>query len=262
MVDLFKCDKCHRTFNRKQDLNRHLNRIVDCVNGSKTNKKNISYVCKFCKKKFSRKDNMERHVKSCKQKIINTTINKGNDIAINNAKNEIALNKSNIYLTLVLFTKDGIKNLTQEELTDLFGSKRNMIEEMISTVNFNPNKPQHHNVYYPDMKSTYGIVYENKKWVTKKIDEILNLLLDAKLEDLNEILNEMGDFLNKKTRNKIKETIENADYSKPNYRKKLISYLKPILYNNKEMIIKTRKMIESANEIIKNTKKKKKNETT
>lgn len=51
----------------------------------------------------------------------------------------------------------------------------------------------------------------------------------------------MKDFLNEKTQTRIRRAIENADYSQPDARKKLISYIKPILYNNKEMIIKTRK---------------------
>lgn len=52
----------------------------------------------------------------------------------------------------------------------------------------------------------------------------------------------MKDFLNKKTREKIEETIKHMDYSKPNARKKLKSYLKPILYNHKNMIIKNKKI--------------------
>ncbi|XWV26673.1 hypothetical protein QJ857_gp0387 [Tupanvirus soda lake] len=58
----------------------------------------------------------------------------------------------------------------------------------------------------------------------------------------------MKDFLNKKTRNKIKQTIENFDYSKPGARKKIRSYLKPILYNHKDMIIKTRKLTKEQEE--------------
>ena len=37
-----------------------------------------------------------------------------------------------------------------------------------------------------------------------KINEILDILVDAKLKDLNEILNEFN-FLNKKTKNKLKK---------------------------------------------------------
>ena len=55
--------------------------------------------------------------------------------------------------------------------------------------------------------------------VSKKISDLIDILIDAKLEDLNGILNEM-EFLSKKTKNKIKDTITSLDYTKPNARKK------------------------------------------
>jgi hypothetical protein len=243
------CEKCQKSFANNSNLQRH-RKSSNCISGSK-NKKIINFTCNKCAKKFTRKDSLKKHInmKRCKKNVTKTNIDKSKDVAVNNANNGIAMNKSSITVNLLLlnFGKDGVKTLTVEEMSKMLKSDRNLFESIISTINFNPDKPQHHNVYYPDMKSTYGVVYENKKWITKKIDEILNLLLDAKTEDFNEILNEMGDFLDKKTRQKIKETIDNADYSKPNYRKKLISYLKPILHNNKDMIIKTRKMNELDN---------------
>src|SRR5271154_5778667 len=100
-------------------------------------------------------------------------------------------------------------------------------------VNFDPNKPHHHNVYYPDIKSTYGEVFEDQQWTKKKINEILNTLIDAKREDLNNILNEISEFINKKTRNKMKEVLHNTNYTELDYRKRLIRYLnsknRPIL---------------------------------
>ena len=60
----------------------------------------------------------------------------------------------------------------------------------------------------------------------------------------------MEDFLNKKTREKIKDTIEHMDYRKPGTRKKLKSYLKPILYNHRDLIIKTRKLTKAQEEEI------------
>jgi len=76
----------------------------------------------------------------------------------------------------------------------------------------------------------------------------MDILLDSKITDLKEIMEDMKEFLNESTLTRIRRVIENADYSQPDARKKLISYLKPILYNNKEMIIKTRKNIGSNNE--------------
>ena len=255
MSELYTCNKCGSNFAKKYDLNRHKNRITDCVSGSKTKKKIKSYHCKYCKKSFNRKDNMNRHMSTCLKKT-EIKISKSKNVIVNNGDNNVALNNSNVYINLVIFAKDGVKNISQKDLGDILRSNKNLFESMISNVNFNPEKPEHHNVYCSDLKSAYGVVYENKKWVTKKIDEILDLLLDAKIEDLNEILNEMGVFLNKKTRQRIKETIENADYSKPNCRKKLKMYIKPLLYNNKEMIIKTRKLLEDNDDDYEYTRKK------
>lgn len=250
--ELQKCDKCKKTFNRKYDLERHKNSVHGCVGGSKTNKK-LSYECQYCKKPFTRKDSLSRHDKTCKSK---TNIKNGprqntnhgsKDIATHGDHNKIFANetnniiKNNYNINLVVFAKDGIQNLTYDELIELFGSNDNLIEALIKIVNLNPNKPQHHNIYYPDLKTTHGEVFEDEKWIKKKIDEILEILIDAKLDDLNDILKDFT-YLDKETKKKIRETIEDYDNSKPQTRKKLKTYLKPILYNNKEMIMKTRKI--------------------
>lgn len=253
-MPLFICKKCLKQFDHKTNFLHHIKRKTDCSlsnknYGSKTSKKRINHKCYHCKKSFSRKDSLTRHLKICKKNINKNKIKKKTDASINsniNGNNNIThLNnfiKTPIYINLVFYAKDGIKSLNYDELVKLLGSNDNLIEALTKTINLNPNKPEHHNIYYSDLKSANGEVYENKKWVTKKIDEILETLIQAKLEDLNGILNDMNDFLNKKTRKKIKETIESFATEKRGSRKKLKSYLKPLLYSNKDMIIKTRKL--------------------
>lgn len=87
-----------------------------------------------------------------------------------------------------------------------------------------------------------GQVFESKKWTKMKITEILDRLIDSKISDLNSVLDEYHIVLNKKTRNKIKEAIENFDHTKPNARNKLKTYLKPILNTHRDIILKTQKM--------------------
>ncbi|XWV26672.1 zf-C2H2-N-terminal protein [Tupanvirus soda lake] len=177
----FKCNICHRQFKRKQDLNRHMSCTKGCANGSKTNKKIQSFNCRYCKKSFNRKDNMQRHLKTCKLNTTNINVNNSKNFAINNGKNGVAVNNSPISINLIVFTKDGVDNLSYGELNEILGSNENLVQALIKTVNLNPDKPEHHNIYYSDLKSTYGEVYENKTWVKRKIDEILNTLIDAKL---------------------------------------------------------------------------------
>jgi len=240
----YKCKKCRKVFSNKTDYERHLNRKTEC-NGSKTNKKVKTVKCNNCKKKLSRKDALIRHLRTCKKKnkeVIMEKINNGveNKIDIEGNNNKI---ENKITNTTNNITINMGPDCSMEDLKKILKSG-NLFEGIILVINFNPEKPQHHGMYWEDTKSAYGKIYENDKWVTKKINEIMEKLLDAKVEDLNMILNEMEDFLNDKTVKKIKETLETVDFSKSDSRKKLKTYLKPILYDNKDMVIETRKKTE------------------
>lgn len=246
---MYKCKQCKKVFDRKSNYERHINRKFKCIpsNSSKTAKKS-SHQCPHCDKTFTRPYAAKKHLSICKNN--NTTKIKGTKNVNMNGKNltyTVSNNKNsnnniNINLFLVSFAEDGIENISPDDLAEILDSKKNIIENIISNVNLNPAKPQHHNIYYPDIKSTYGEVYVNDKWIKKKIDEIMNTLLDVKIEDLNKILHGMKKYLNEDSINEIKEDINYAqDISKS--RKKLISYIKPILYNNKDLIMKTRQLI-------------------
>ena len=259
----FSCHKCKAIFKRKHDLNRHLNRITNCVSGSKTNKKKNYYECNKCKQNFSRKDALTRHQKNniCKITIKNnnlavsgnenTSLNGNNSTLIGKSKNShISVNSNNTIsnpIIIINFSKDGIDDLSAKELQDLLKCDHNLIEKLMTTINLNPDKPSHHNIFYADLKSAYGEVYRNKKWVKKKIDEILNILIDVKIEDLNQILSDCQHLLNDETRDYIKNTIADVHISRSKARKKLKSYLKPILYNNRKIILKTKQQVDKYN---------------
>lgn len=195
----FICPKCKGKFANNRNLMRH--REICVCGGSKTNRK--KFKCQYCTNNFSRKDSLDRHIKMgrCekyndiknKQKIKgnnnnNTNTTKGKAAPINNIIESPGSNIYNINFTFD-FGKDGTKNISRSDLIEIIKSDDSIFESMIRNVNLNPNKPQHHNVFFGNLQSPYGEVYENKIWVKKKIDEMLDILIDAKREDLEEILN-------------------------------------------------------------------------
>lgn len=254
----YTCERCQIKFEHKGNFDRHLNRKYKCKKktyNSKTSKK-IYNKCTHCEKNFSRKDSLNRHLKTCKEKIKNISNskikksnkgvkNKGDGNKIINNSNNKTIKKTYINnpIILVAFCKDGVKCIDPDTFDKLMKSKNNMIETLIKDTNLNPKKPEHHNVYYGDLKSSYGEIYENNKWIKMKINEILDTLIETKVSNLNNYLDKMKNYLNEETRNKIRETIESMDYTKPDAIKRLRTYLKPLLYNSKDMIMKTRKMV-------------------
>jgi len=135
--------------------------------GSKVNKKPQVHKCVYCDKVYKRKDTLTRHRKNCKS-------NKNNINGTNNHDNTLIAGDNNtinnIYVNLIIVPhgKDGIKDLELKDIKNILKSDSHPIENMILKVNFDPDKPQHHNVYYSDIKSAYGEVYEDQKWTKKK----------------------------------------------------------------------------------------------
>lgn len=135
------CENCRTKFTNIGNLNRHMN---NCKKGSKRTKQN-NHKCQYCKNSFTRKDALKRHIdmnRCIKYKNQKNKINGNNNNAINGkdivtivGNNNIALNKGNININLVVFAKDGIERISPKEYKNIFGSKDNLVQALIETIN-------------------------------------------------------------------------------------------------------------------------------
>ena len=223
-MTVFVCKTCSKQFDHNASYQRHINRKTKCKkspSGSKTSKK-INNKCTHCKKTFSRKDSLTRHLKTCK-KITQSVFVNGDNNKINYAVNSKNCNNTYI-INLIIpsdFTKDGIENISAHDLAHMLKSEKPLMRSMIECVNFNPNKPQHHNVYYPNLSKSYGLIYKNRKWMRKEIKEIMNCLIDAKIGDLKKILDEMSSCLSVEACGKIQLALGKSDFSQHSKQKRL-----------------------------------------
>jgi len=274
--DNLQCDKCGKQFTRKYELIRHQKSSCKSSKNSKSNKKNV-FSCSYCKQSFNRRDNLSRHLKICKKKPIskiskktnsdNTVVgdhhtnigDNNNNVNINNNYN--IEKKEEIHIHLHLFGKDGSDSVITN-IGELTNSNCNIFEKLLESVNFDPNKPQYHNVYCSDLKSGVGHVYEKDGWNTKCISEVLNKILDSKTSDIIKTLELNGDALNDKAKNKLKSAIDQAREAiighdgksyPPGTRKQLMKFIKQIIYNKRNIALDTKQKIKN------NSKKKSKN---
>lgn len=267
----FKCE-CKDTFATKQSLERHISSGSCRLNAnSKTNKKNM-FKCHNlnCKSKFPRADSLKRHMKNCKYspkkckgliKGNKNTLSNTNDGNISNYNNSIIHKQGDINIkniNLVVFGKDGPESMFNPKLIEILNSGNNLYESALKIVNFDPKCPKHHNVYCNDLKSGNGHVYGENGWSSKRLDEILEKILDSKTSDFNQLCDLFGDHLSEKTKDRIKNAIGevrgigyDGKIYPPGARKKLKTYIKNILYDNREMVKETR------NKTLSRTKKQK-----
>lgn len=233
---MYVCKKCKRSFDQKSDFTRHINRKTDCTKIKYEKKKEEKdNTCYECKKNFSRACSLKRHINTCKGGKVIIKVQRDKNIY-----NECTINNTiNIKeLKLVVFGKEGIEHLSSDDLLEILKSKTGLIESLIQNTNFNPDKPQFHNIYYPDVKSGFGDIYGEKGWKTKNINEILNRIIDAKTEDISEILKKFGDVINNKIKERLQDAVRSDSYKNIESRKLMKKYLKAILFNGSKTINK------------------------
>jgi hypothetical protein len=263
MTKGFKCPKCNYKFSTKGNLDRHLENKVDCVTGKKTNRK-AKFECNYCNKKFTRVDHFKAHVIICKININNNNnLNNVGDKNINtngnhnennnNSKNNY-IDNSTCNISLMMFAKDGISCLKWDDVNKIVKSKNHPIEEMVKIVNFDENKKEHHNVFCNNSKDGNGYVYEDEEWITKTATEIVSRIIDAKKNDISKLLQESKGTFSQEATEKLENVVKDAQGYHPyeNSRKRLMSYIKNILVNGKEMVKCTKMEMKQSNQYNKN----------
>ena len=149
-------------------------------------------------------------------------------------KSQVINNYNNI--TLIAHNKQpDLSHLTDKDYLKIMNRGFNSVPKLIEAIHFNPEKPENQNVYIPNIKNKYAMVWNGDKWVLNCREDIIDdmyddnsdLLID-KLEQLeesdtkNKILKKFKRFMSKKEDSNIKNKIKED--------------IKLLLYNNKNLI--------------------------
>jgi hypothetical protein len=273
-MGLFTCPQCKKVFNVKRSYDNHLNKKIPCILDKHKGSKPAPIICKHCKQSFSRKDGLNRHLDSNQCSVLNSinntlinngTINNNNGMINNNEivnnnntttnNNEIVNNNNtttnnnenvNIVaiINMVPYATDGIETITKKDIASIITDDRGIIVGLLKFVNFNSDKPQNQNIYYPDNKNGTMKVFTNK-WETLPARNTMRTIFYVKMKDINDIYNKFGDKLleeyAKYIRKVIKDhTLYDTDSTvqvgfKTKNIKNSIKDMLSFAYNNKDM---------------------------
>lgn len=270
---LYICSTCKKQFNQKGKYTEHINRKTPCqpidiINNTSHSK----YYCEICDMHFCREDSLKRHVQSkrhvhrknltitrltnCNNKTNPTANNKINTNCDNNNSNTIDMvgnhnmlnnvkqkNITNNNVYIVGFGGSELDLLTDEDMINIFLSKKNLIQKLIEKTNLNPSAKQYHNVGCTDLKSGNGHVYTGNKWTTKRLSTIMETLLNSKRDDLHEILGKIEYIINNDNNVKFKSKMADVDNKiQPKIsedvraKKNLVNHIKTDFYNGRELV--------------------------
>lgn len=245
----FKCRDCGKFYFDEPTLKKHRNNKI-CV------KNKEARTCKICGKTYKRKQYYKIHL---------TTIGHKKNLEIINIANN-ADNETIKKYDIVSFGSEKIEEIYgKEELETKFPTKI-FFEKYIfavftltNTMNLNPDTPKYHNVIITDLRSKYGQIYKNNKWIKVKIDEITRSIVENRRNDLKYLYKYLknSEKINKKLKFKLKKLIQKLDVdmddeslnNKENkkYINCFMENLKNLIYENREMLLKTKKIANMIN---------------
>jgi hypothetical protein len=243
------CEFCDKKYNRKDNLTRHLKTCKIKIQNEST---------------MTEIDKLKNELAILKEKIeakessqINANAKNGNAVNNNHSNINTQNNTNNINIINILpFLEDDMSHLTKKDKKMIVKKCYESIPELIKKVNFNPDMPCNHNVYISNLKSGHGHVKSEKKWVMMKLDQLLDDFINKKRDDIEEILDEYEDELPEKVVDKVRDVIASIDYEpaiddpakndavnkkKLKYKKRVLDEVKLILFNNKDIVLGTKK---------------------
>ena len=221
------------------------------------------YNCKYCNKQFNFNQNKWRHEKKCNKTLIKkyNDLKEENELLkeefkkeIDNLKNQMLelmnknckmhpktlqkinkqmnnqLNNCNITnnINIVQLGNENIlETLSEKEKLKILSHCYGSFDKLIECIHFNPKYPQFKNIAITNLKDDYAYKYDEKqnKFIACKKEELLEDLLDNRVIDLEEILDENIEKINNVKISKIKDLIDKL-------------YDKELLYNTKKSDIK------------------------
>jgi hypothetical protein len=261
-MEIYDCKCCSFVtdvkFNFKRHLksNKHILKTKSDENKIKNNSLSCTFYCEYCNKEFTMKNSMIRHMNErCKEnkdkdltklvKLMNKERKQDKEQIANlqkqidklSCKLEININTTNIQNNYILSYKDtDTSHLTDTDYIAAINKVNHSIKYLIEKIHFNPEKPENMNIYIPNLKNKYLMLFENGEWQTKIRKDELDTLKTRKEDLLNEWFEKNKDE-HPDLKVKFKRYIENTDETNSENSIEYINeQLELLLYNKKNMI--------------------------
>ena len=151
---------------------------------------------------------MHRHERKCFQRLdlaisnrISRTINSKMDEIKNNISEKVTVNQSitnnTINITVNAYGKEDLSFLPNSQLFDLLqGLNISIIPKLIKDIHCNPKHPENMNLFKPNKKDEYVMVYNGERWKLDQSKKIIDKLIFDKLYFIDNRIEEIPNTLN------------------------------------------------------------------
>jgi len=237
-IGKIECSYCGLNFSRKDILNRHLDR---CKIKERIEKEKYEIYQELLKK-MEKLENQNKVIIKDNGRL--TTQLNHYEVNATNSCNINAVSNIN----LVAFGTEHLHNIITDNICKyMFNKGFQSVPKLIEYVHFNKNKPEQHNVFIPNMRDIYAMIYDGFNWNLSHRNEVIDQLFEDKLLFLEEKFYQFINSLDDITKIKFQRFLDN---SSDDTLHSIKNDIKLLLYNKRHMPIQTKKGMK--NNLVKN----------
>lgn len=176
--------------------------------------------------------------------IDNRQMNNSNNVTNNTTQNI----QNNI--ALLPFSKENLAYITDSRYRECFKKGGMSIPKLIEYIHFNKDKPEHHNIYFPNFKNPQIEVYNGDRWNLQNLYSVLDDIYDDKEELLKRKYDELFDTLDDKIKARFNRFYNTS--GQDNVRQVVLYELKQLLYNKRYFGKNSKRKRDKQNKLIEN----------
>jgi len=170
------------------------------------------------------------------------TLQKINKQLINSNNNNTIIN--NTFVKFGNLSYDGL--LTDKQQREILNKQYLSLEESIKQIHFNKDFPEYSNIYITNMKDDIAYVFNGKKFISVRKNDMLTQLIDMHIDEINisfeknkgkireKYVDRLEKFLCDLNNSHTKFVDESNQRTYPNYKAYKINAIKLLIYNESD----------------------------
>ena len=245
----YQCNYCTRFFSTNSNMHKHIKKCQIKIQKDNEKEEIFKKLLHEMKKQNEKLGEIEKQNKELKNEINEIKIKNINNSTINNLNNtnnsnntlDQSNNINNYNIQLVAYGKEDYDKLTEKEYKIIINKGFKSVQEAVKSLHFNKNRPENHNIYISNIRDNYVMIYEGNKWELRNRKETIEELYIAKkdilVDKFDELLNKLPEYAIEKFERFINDVQDDK------IKEGILEELKLILYNNKNIPLKTKERL-------------------
>jgi uncharacterized C2H2 Zn-finger protein len=204
----YTCERCHKTFNNKTKYDNHINRKYPC-------KQHIQDDLVQLREELKEKDAEIIRLRELVDELHQLVDEKNQQIisVLNTRdKEKINIKNSNVNVNVINMTTFGRENkndLNKRELVSILNSGDSCFLSMIRHIHANDRLPHYWNICVTNLRAGGAYVFENNVWNFSDYDNLLYMLMTARMSDLEELIRDRELVQEIRNISRVKDIVDN-----------------------------------------------------